>query len=250
MFGKIKQYVAGTALCPVCNGQSLYFNPLPDFYEKNARQHGYAHFGRAEMTAGKTYQCSNCGASDRQRLYAFWMRRQREAGLLPASLKALHFAPEKALSGMMVKTFFDVCHTADLQMDGCDFNVDLMALPFADASYDFFLCSHVLEHVESDDRAIDELYRILKPGGCGILMAPIIVGLAHSFEDPSVTDEAGRWRLYGQNDHVRLYAHDDYVAKIELHGFRVEQLGRSHFGRRVFRRMGLKKTSILYVVHK
>ena len=69
-------------------------------------------------------------------------------------------------------------------------------------------------------------------------------------EDPSVKDEAGRWRLYGQNDHVRLYAHDDYVNKISRHGFGVEELGESYFGEDVFRSLGLKRTSILYVVSK
>ena len=68
-------------------------------------------------------------------------------------------------------------HTADLMMNGCDFKVDMMYMPFEDENYDFFICSHVLEHVESDDKAISELYRITKKGGCGILMAPIIVDL-------------------------------------------------------------------------
>jgi hypothetical protein len=59
-----------------------------------------------------------------------------------------------------------------------------------------------------------------------------------------------RWRLYDQNDHVRLYAWDDYVNKICSHGFRVEEIGKSHFGEEVFRSLGLKRTSILYVVSK
>ena len=65
-----------------------------------------------------------------------------------------------------------------------------------------------------------------------------------------MTDEAERWRLYGQNDHVRLYAHDDYVSKIRSHGFQVEELAESYFGEDVFRSLGLKRTSILYVVSR
>jgi ubiquinone/menaquinone biosynthesis C-methylase UbiE len=126
----------------------------------------------------------------------------------------------------------------------------MMDMPFEGDSFDLFICSHVLEHVASDDRAIGELYRITKTGGCGILMAPIVVGLARTIEDPSVTDEAGRWRMFGQNDHVRLYAHDDYVNKIRTNGFRVTQLGIDDFGEEAFRLLGLKRTSILYVVCK
>ncbi len=135
-------------------------------------------------------------------------------------------------------------------MDDVDYKVDMMDMPFDDESFDFFICSHVLEHVESDDQAIKELFRITKPGGCGILMAPIIMGLEKTVEDPSVKDEAGRWRLYGQNDHVRLYAHDDYVNKIRSHSFRVEEFGVSYFGEGVFRTLGLTRSSILYVVSK
>jgi hypothetical protein len=82
------------------------------------------------------------------------------------------------------------------------------------------------------------------------LMAPIIIGLEKTIEDPSVKTEAERWRYFGQNDHVRLYAHKDYVKKIKTHGFLVEELGIKYFGRHIFRRMGLKETSVLYIVKR
>ena len=82
------------------------------------------------------------------------------------------------------------------------------------------------------------------------MMAPIIVGLEKTIEDPTVETEEGRWRNFGQNDHVRLYAHKDYVKKIKKHGFLLEELGIKHFGEHIFRRLGLKNTSALYVVKK
>jgi len=39
------------------------------------------------------------------------------------------------------------------------------ALPFADNSFDHVVCVDVLEHVEDVPRAIDEIARVLKPGG-------------------------------------------------------------------------------------
>ena len=101
-----------------------------------------------------------------------------------------------------------------------------------------------------DDRAIEELYRVTKKGGLGILVAPVIIGLAATHEDPSVTTEEGRWRHFGQGDHLRLYAHDDYVRKIASHGFDVQTLGVEYFGNSVFRRLGMKETSVLYIVGK
>jgi SAM-dependent methyltransferase len=247
--GQVGMEAQPQGYCPVCGNDQASFLPLPEFYLASSRLHGFAHFGKGEMISLEQYTCNRCGASDRERLYALWLDQQLEKNVLRRSARVMHFAPEEALSKKLRQLFANY-ETADFVMGNVDHKVDLQNLPFADESYDFFICSHVLEHVESDDRAIRELYRITRPGGCGILVAPIIVGLENTVEDPSVTDAAGRWRLYGQDDHVRLYAHDDYVNKIRSHGFRVDELGEDYFGENVFRALGLTHTSILYVVSK
>lgn len=43
--------------------------------------------------------------------------------------------------------------------------VDALATPFADASYDFVVCSNMIHHVAHPMRLFDEMERILKPGG-------------------------------------------------------------------------------------
>lgn len=147
------------------------------------------------MTAHRSYSRDACGASDRGRLYALWIDRQVEANLLPAGARLNHFAPEPALSKKLKDLgIFDYTAT-DLQMDEVDNEVDIMNMPFGDESFDYFPCSHVLEHVEDDDRAIEELFRITRSGGSGILMAPVMPSLDHTLEDPTIKDEAGRWRL-------------------------------------------------------
>lgn len=245
-----RKHIQQPSWCPVCGCKQVSFLPLPEFYRDNARRHGFAYFGKGEMTSHETYTCGNCGASDRERLVALWMDQQISRNYFPEKTYVIHFAPETALSNKLKgMNIFDY-KTADLLMSKVDHKIDMMDMPFADESFDFFICSHVLEHVESDDQAIKELYRITKPSGSGILMVPIILGLEKTVEDPSVKDEAGRWRLYGQNDHIRLYAHDDYVNKIRSHGFRVDELGETYFGAEIFRSLGLKRTSNLYVVNK
>lgn len=42
---------------------------------------------------------------------------------------------------------------------------DLTVLPYADNTFDLVLAAHVLEHLPDPNRAIDELFRVLKPGG-------------------------------------------------------------------------------------
>lgn len=246
----LRQPIQQPLRCSVCGNEEVSFAPLPEFYLDNARRYGFAHFGKGEMISLETYTCNHCGASDRERIYALWIDEQIEKNLFFKGSQAIHFAPEAALSKKLNGLDFFDYKTADLLMADVDYKVDMMDMPFDDESFDFFICSHVLEHVESDDQAIKELYRITRLGGCGILVAPIILGLEKTMEDPNVKDEAGRWRFYGQNDHVRLYAHDDYVNKIRCHGFCVKELGESYFGEEVFRTLGLTRTSILYVVNK
>lgn len=237
--------------CPVCQARNQGFNPLPDFYRESAEKYGYSHFGKGEMTALDTYSCSNCGASDRERLYAWWLSQCFLERSAHHKHKAIHFAPEECLSKFIrQRNLYFEYQTADLMMAEVDHKVDLMSLPFINESYDFFICSHVLEHVTDDRKAIAELYRITKRGGKGILMAPIMTDLPKTIEDPSINDECERWRLFGQNDHVRLYSRNEYVDRITKAGFRLKQLDIRYFGLRLFKRMGLKPSSVLYVVSR
>lgn len=249
-FFSIKNKTAITYFCPVCRKQDMSFLPLPDYYRENAQRHGFSHFGKGEMTSLSSYSCSNCGASDRERLYALWIDQRISKCFFKKTTRLIHFAPEAALSEKLRKLDIFDYMTTDFLMENVDYKVDMTYMPFEDASCDFFICSHVLEHVENDYQAISELYRIIKKGGTGILMSPIVIGLDKTIEDPTVKDEANRWRLFGQNDHVRLYAHDDYVNKIRSSGFYVAEYGERYFGKEAFRALGLKRTGILYVVTK
>ena len=246
---KLNNHVPKT--CTLCGKLNVNFLPLPSFYKEEASKYGYKHFGKGEMTALKTYSCEICGASDRERLYAYWIDRQIQAGRFQKGSKLIHFAPEVTLSKKLRELNLFDYETADNGMEGVDYKIDLTKMPEIESElFDFFICSHVLEHVDSDDKAIQELYRITKTGGCGILMAPIIVGLEYTIENPSMTTEAERWQHFGQNDHVRLYAHNDYVQKLKVNGFMVDELGIEYFGEKTFKQLGLKETSILYVVRK
>jgi len=89
----------------------------------------------------------------------------------------------------------------------------------ADASFDVILCSHVLEHVHDDQRAMRELFRILRPGGWAMIQVPI--SSKPTFEDPSITEPAERERVFWQADHVRLYGLDIADRLLEA-GFEVE----------------------------
>ena len=51
---------------------------------------------------------------------------------------------------------------------------DIHDLPFPDTSVDAIICSSVLEHVENPIKAVEEVYRVLKPTGYAFFYAPFL----------------------------------------------------------------------------
>ncbi len=60
---------------------------------------------------------------------------------------------------------------------------DLLELPFATGAFDTVFCSQVLEHVSHPSKALAELHRVLKPGGCLSLTVPHISWLHNEPHD-------------------------------------------------------------------
>ncbi len=136
-------------------------------------------------------------------------------------------------------------------MEGVDIEVDLMNMQVIQSeSFDAFICSHVLEHVEDDKKALGELHRILKHGGFGILMVPINLKVKRIDEDPTVTDIGERWRRFGQDDHVRIYSKKGFVRRVKQSGFKINLCGVDFFSVEEFSKYGITSKSVLYVVEK
>lgn len=158
---------------------------------------------------------------ERHRL--LWLYLKNETDFFSSEKKILHFAPEQAF----YKRFRKMKHldytTTDLESPLADVKADICKLPFKDNSYDIILCNHVLEHIPDDTKAMQELYRILKPGGMGVFQIPQDLTRANTFEDNSITDRKERARIFGQYDHVRVYGRD-YFNKLRSIGFKVEEV--------------------------
>jgi SAM-dependent methyltransferase len=158
---------------------------------------------------------------ERHRL--LWLFLQQETDLFRSKLKVLHFAPEQAF----YKRFRNLKNldytTTDLNSPLSDIKADICNLPFDDDSYDVILCNHVLEHIPDDHKAMQELYRVLKPGGWGIFQIPQDLNREQTFEDDSITDRKERAKIFGQYDHVRIYGRD-YFSKLRKVGFRVDEV--------------------------
>jgi SAM-dependent methyltransferase len=92
------------------------------------------------------------------------------------------------------------------------------SLPFADASFPCVLCSQVIEHVPKSSPILDELCRVLAPGGRLVLGTP----------------DYARWewvwmeKAYGMvpggyaDEHIAHYTHDELLRLFEARGFTYE----------------------------
>ncbi len=157
---------------------------------------------------------------ERHRL--LWLYLQNETDFFTATEKKniLHFAPEQEFYKRFKKQKNIQYTTTDLFSPLADVKADICNLPFKDNQYDVIFCNHVLEHIPDDTKAMQELYRVLKPGGMAILQIPQDLNRATTFSDDSITDEKERARIFGQYDHVRVYGRD-YFDKLRSIGFTV-----------------------------
>lgn len=204
MYGKAEgREVSPKHKCPVCLKRITEFGPISTYYQENRIKYGYPFtFDDLETMNATQYVCPSCGASDRCRLYALYIREILSLGLFPNTFALLDIAPSGPLKSFLLKIPNIIYQSADRHMEGVDFAVDISNMGLIPSeSYDMFICSHVLEHVDDDRKALRELFRILKPGGLGILMVPIILKIDKIDEDPTIMDVETRWRRFGQYDH-------------------------------------------------
>jgi SAM-dependent methyltransferase len=158
---------------------------------------------------------------ERHRL--LWLFLQRKTDFFSKPHKLLHFAPEQAFYKRFKKLNHLDYTTTDLNSPLADVKADICDLPFEDDSFDVILCNHVLEHIKDDVKAMQELFRVLKPGGWAILQIPQDLNRKETFEDDSITDPKARTKIFGQYDHVRVYGLD-YFDKLSSVGFDVHPI--------------------------
>ncbi|NIP54607.1 MAG: methyltransferase domain-containing protein [Phycisphaerae bacterium] len=138
----------------------------------------------------------------------------------------LHVAPEQAFEHLLKDHLGSGYLTADLHKSGTMVRMDITDIEYADETFDVIYCSHVLEHIPDDIRAIREFHRVLKSDGWAVLLVPITAD--KTFEDPSITEPTDRLRLFGNKDHLRKYG-PDFAERLKEGGFKVKVITASDF---------------------
>ena len=208
----------------------------------------FRRFVKAICSAAPPVICPRCFSTPRDRFMWLYL----SAVLLPQAgrVKILHFAPERNLQRNLKRAPGVEYLGADIDSPYADLKVDIQHIQIADNKFDGIICSHVLEHIPDDRRAMGELFRILAPGGWALLIVPLDKGRAATYEDASVVDPAERERLFGQDDHVRVYGRD-FVDRLAEAGFAVEPVScAGAFGTEGVGRHGLNPEEDLFICRK
>lgn len=150
-------------------------------------------------------KCPHCGAIDRNR--AFWCFAKNFTNLFDGQAKKLlHVAPEVLLTERL-KAIPGIDYlSSDLSRPTAMVKMDLTDIQYPDNQWDIIICSHVLEHIPDDRKAMREMCRVLKPGGWFSVQVP--VRETPTYEDWSITEPEERVKAFGQFDHVRVYGPD------------------------------------------
>ena len=138
----------------------------------------------------------------------------------------LHVAPEPVFETLLKRRLGGAYLTADLRNPRAMVKMDVTDIRYPDEHFDVIYCSHVLEHVPDDKKALWEFFRVLKNNGWAVLLVP--VDADKTFEDPSVTDPKERLRLFGNRGHVRRYG-PDFADRLRDAGFKVKVTTPSDF---------------------
>lgn len=100
---------------------------------------------------------------------------------------------------------------------------DAQRLPFPDACFDRIVAAEVLEHLPDDGSALDELVRVLKPGGAIAVTVPawlperICWALSNDYHAPAAV-----------GGHVRIYSKSELETKLRVSGLELRGTARVH----------------------
>jgi hypothetical protein len=178
--------------CPVCS----YSGPFADVKSfAGVRTHA---------------QCPQCGTLERHRVQ-YLVLESIFGQMNPSKMKMLHFAPEPFFKAIFLNRFGKY-ETADLFMKHVDHQVDIQNLPFDDGSYDFIFASHVLEHIQDDQKALKEIRRVLKPNGIAILPVPVVCDKTIEYPEAN-PNEAYHVRAPGLDYYQR---YKKYFSDVEI----------------------------------
>jgi len=155
--------------------------------------------------------CPTCLCQERHRFLYEYIKQNRD---IIENKIIVHVSSEVCFRERLAK-ISRVYHRIDIDPYDKHVQMDIRKMEFESDTIDTFICSHVLEHVEDDDKAIKEIVRVLKKDGTALLLVPID-NREHTeeFNNPNKEDF----------DHVRNYGYIDFINKLKLYFTSVKRI--------------------------
>jgi SAM-dependent methyltransferase len=196
------RYKGNAYTCPICGYHARSFLPA-GLYAKRVNE-----------------KCPSCGSLTRHRHVWLFLEEYLKDR---SEVTILHFSPEKHIADRLVKRAGVDYKTSQYDLNvSADYYLDIQAIDMPDNQFDIIICSHVLEHIPDDQKAMREMHRILKARGIAIILVPLWPSEKHAtYENAAITDERDRIMHFGQYDHLRIYGLD-VADRLENAGFQVE----------------------------
>jgi SAM-dependent methyltransferase len=175
--------------------------------------------GGASLRSRPSGYCPRCSSKARHR--RIWVFLAEKTNLFTVPMRLLEVSPHYSFSRRWIRM-------RNLRFLGAGLSsgphiglrMDLIATPLGSETFDAILCVHVLEEIPDDRAAMQELFRLVKPGGWVLVSVPTRMD-QETYEDHSISTPKGRRRAFGEEAHVRIYGHD-LTQRLEQCGFRVE----------------------------
>ncbi len=196
------KYRGNARYCPVCDGHAAKFLSNKVF---------------GVMTDDVV--CPWCESHERHRfLWRYFQLKTDVLETIPGRTM-LHVAPEKSFVRPLRKSIGGGYVTADLLDPFVDVTMDIADIHYPDDHFNFIYCSHVLQYVKDDLKALSEFRRVLKPGGWAIINVPIRAEKTGYQEDSAFPEDSVF--LVDKSERMRLYG-PDYLQRLESVSFTVE----------------------------
>lgn len=153
----------------------------------------------------RNIKCPHCLSLERTRILCMYIRNEVFKDT-EKPLKVLHFAPVKGLKDFLRQSpYVGDYRDADLNPNVATYLVDITQIPYEDNSFDLIICSHILYCVPEDRKAMQEIHRVLRPGGRALIVDTI---------EGDTTRELGHLskkelqEVYGDEATCRVYGRD------------------------------------------
>lgn len=160
--------------------------------------------------------CPRCGSLSRTR--RLW---NTVTPTIQPGDNILHFSPSRSLFRKFNKLGHINYVSSDYENEFlADKKYDITAIDEPDEQFNIIICYHILEHIEKDDLAMNELFRVLKSDGKCFIQTPFKEG--DIYENPEVKTPEARNEHFGQEDHVRIYSTSGLNKRLQQAGFNTE----------------------------